>query len=136
MKGDLPMSKINEEELVEKALSAMKNAYVPYSKFPVGACAITADGKEITGCNIENASYGLTVCAERVTLFKAFSEGKKDIIALAVAGEVEEPISPCGACRQVISELAPQAVVYLSNRDGSKVKRMTVEELLPYGFKL
>jgi cytidine deaminase len=102
----------------------------------VGACAVTADGEEITGCNIENASYGLTVCAERVSLFKAYSEGKRDIVALVVAAEVDEPVSPCGACRQVISELAPKATVYLTNKDGSKVKKMTVEELLPYGFKL
>ena len=130
------MPEIDERELIKKALSAMKNAYVPYSRFPVGACAITADGEEITGCNIENASYGLTVCAERVTLFKAYSEGKRDIVALAVAAQVEEPVSPCGACRQVISELAPKATVYLTNKDGSKVKKMTVEELLPYGFTL
>lgn len=130
------MIKINEKELVEKALSAMKNAYVPYSKFPVGACALTAGGEEVSGCNIENASYGLTVCAERVTLFKAYSEGKKDIVALAVAANVDEPVSPCGACRQVIAELAPSAVIYLSNKDGSKIKTMTVEELLPYAFRL
>lgn len=130
------MREINEKELIKKALSAMKNAYVPYSKFPVGACAVNADGEEITGSNIENASYGLTVCAERVSLFKAYSEGKRDIVALAVAAEVEEPVSPCGACRQVILELAPKATVYLTNKDGSKVKKMTVEELLPYGFKL
>ncbi|MDD4568804.1 MAG: cytidine deaminase [Tepidanaerobacteraceae bacterium] len=127
---------MDEKKLVKKALSAMKNAYVPYSRFPVGACAVTADGEEITGSNIENASYGLTVCAERVTLFKAYSDGKRDIVALAVAADVEEPVSPCGACRQVISELAPEAIVYLTNKDGSKVKKMTVEELLPYGFKL
>lgn len=130
------MEKIDEKRLINKALSAMENAYVPYSHFPVGACAVTADGEEITGCNIENASYGLTLCAERVTLFKAYSEGKKDIVALAVAAKVDEPVSPCGACRQVILELAPKATVYLTNKDGSKVKKMTPEELLPYGFTL
>ncbi|HHV19873.1 MAG TPA: cytidine deaminase [Thermoanaerobacterales bacterium] len=130
------MPEIDEKKLIKKALSAMENAYVPYSGFPVGACAVTTDGEEITGSNIENASYGLTVCAERVSLFKAYSEGKRDIIALAVAANVNEPVSPCGACRQVISELAPEATVYLTNKDGSKVKKMTVEELLPYGFKL
>lgn len=130
------MPEIDENRLIKKALAAMKNAYVPYSRFPVGACAVTAGGEEITGCNIENASYGLAVCAERVTLFKAYSEGKRDIAALAVAAQVEEPVSPCGACRQVISELAPKAVIYLTNKDGSKVKKMTVEQLLPYGFKL
>lgn len=130
------MSQIDERELVNKALFAMKNAYVPYSQFPVGACAVTAGGGTITGCNIENASYGLTVCAERVTLFKAYSEGNRDIVAMAVAAKTEEPVSPCGACRQVISELAPKAIVYLSNKDGSRVKKMTVKELLPYSFNL
>ena len=101
------MQNIDEKRLINKALSAMENAYAPYSNFPVGACEKTSDGEEIIGCNIENASYGLSMCAERVTLFKAYSEGKKDIVALAVAANVEEPVSPCGACRQVISELAP-----------------------------
>jgi cytidine deaminase len=128
--------KIDENKLIEKAVSAKKFAYVPYSHFPVGACALCSDGSEITGCNIENSSYGLTMCAERVTLFKARSEGKEDIVAMAVAADVDEPVSPCGACRQVMLELAPKAVIYLSNRDGSRVRRMTVEELLPYGFRL
>ncbi|ADL07365.1 cytidine deaminase [Thermosediminibacter oceani] len=127
---------IDEKRLVEKAVAAMKNAYVPYSRFRVGACALASDGSEFTGCNIENASYGLTICAERVALYKAYSEGKRDIVALAVAAEVEEPVSPCGACRQVILELAGNAVVILSNRDGSRVMRTTPGELLPYGFKL
>ncbi|MCG1011839.1 cytidine deaminase [Tepidanaerobacter sp. GT38] len=130
------MQKIDEKRLISKALAAMENAYAPYSNFPVGACALTSDGEEIMGCNIENASYGLSMCAERVALFKAHSEGKKDIVALAVAAKVDEPVSPCGACRQVILELAPKATVYLSNKDGSKVKKMTPEELLPYGFTL
>ncbi|WP_422444772.1 cytidine deaminase [Thermoanaerobacterium sp. DL9XJH110] len=128
--------KIDENKLIEKAVSAKKFAYAPYSHFPVGACVLCSDGSEITGCNIENSSYGLTMCAERVTLFKARSEGKEDIVAMAVAADVDEPVSPCGACRQVMLELAPKAVIYLSNRDGSRVRRMTVEELLPYGFRL
>lgn len=130
------MLKAWEKKLVEKAIAAMDKAYIPYSKFPVGACAMSYDGLEFTGCNIENASYGLTMCAERVALFKAYSEGKRDILALAIAADIDEPISPCGACRQVISELAEEATIYLSNRDGSKVKKVTVKELLPYGFKL
>jgi len=130
------MQRVDEKRLISKALTAMGNAYAPYSNFPVGACVLTVDGEEIMGCNIENASYGLSMCAERVALFKAYSEGKKDIVALAVAAKVDEPVSPCGACRQVILELAPKATVYLSNKDGSKVKKMTPEELLPYGFTL
>lgn len=124
------------KELIKKAKLAMSNSYVPYSKFPVGACAISNDGELITGCNIENASYGLTICAERVTLFKAYSEGITDIKALVVIGNTSEPISPCGACRQVISELAGDAVLYLSNHDASKIKKVTIDELLPYRFKL
>lgn len=127
---------IDVKDLVQRAIDAKEQAYVPYSNFRVGACALTSDGTMITGANIENASYGLTVCAERVTLFRAYAEGRRDIVALAVTADVEEPVSPCGACRQVISELAEGAVVYLANRDGTKVKTMTVEELLPYGFKL
>ena len=130
------MYDFDKRELVKKAIEAMKNAYIPYSKFPVGACVKTSDGAEFTGNNVENASYGLSMCAERVALFKAYSEGKRDIVALAVAANVDEPISPCGACRQVILELAGKAEVYLSNRDGSKVKKMMPEELLPYGFEL
>jgi len=127
---------VDEKMLVEKAIKAMENAYAPYSGFRVGACALASDGSEFTGSNIENASYGLTVCAERVALFKAYSEGKRNIVALAVAAGVDEPVSPCGACRQVILELAPEAIVLLSNRDGSKVMRTSPKELLPYGFKL
>lgn len=124
------------KKLVQKAISAMKNAYTPYSHFPVGACVLSSDGCEYTGCNIENASFGLTICAERVALFKAYSEGKREIVALAIAADVDEPISPCGACRQVISELAENANIYLSNRDGSKIKNASSEELLPYKFTL
>ncbi|KXG77533.1 Cytidine deaminase [Fervidicola ferrireducens] len=127
---------MDEKLLIKKAVKAMENAYAPYSGFKVGACVLTSDGTEFTGCNIENASFGLTVCAERVALFKAYSEGKRDIIALAVAADVDEPVSPCGACRQVMMELSPDALVILSNRDGSKVMRTGPGELLPYGFKL
>lgn len=130
------MPKFDEKTLVQKAIRAMDNAYIPYSEFPVGACAISSDGTIVTGCNIENASYGLTLCAERVTLFKAYSDGIRDIKALAVAANTDEPVSPCGACRQVILELAKDATIYLSNRDGSKILKMTSDELLPYGFKL
>lgn len=130
------MIKKHEEKLIKKAINAMNNSYVPYSKFPVGACAISTDGKFITGCNIENASYGLTMCAERVTLFKAYSEGIRDIKALAIAANTDEPISPCGACRQVMSELAKDATIYLLNYDASKIKKVTIDELLPYSFKM
>lgn len=130
------MIEVDIKKLVERARWAMNNSYVPYSKFPVGACAISNDGKLITGSNIENASYGLTMCAERVALFKAYSEGITNIKALAVVGNTLEPISPCGACRQVISELAGDVILYLSNKNASKIKKVTIDELLPYRFKL
>ncbi|SHM81898.1 cytidine deaminase [Caldanaerovirga acetigignens] len=127
---------MEEKRLIKKAQKAMEKAYAPYSGFRVGACVLTSDGVEFTGCNIENASYGLTVCAERVAIFKAYSEGKRNIDALAVVADIDEPVSPCGACRQVMLELLPNALIILSNRDGSKIMRTRPEELLPYGFKL
>ena len=124
------------KKLTEAAVSAMENAYVPYSHFKVGAALLLKDGRVILGCNIENASYGLCNCAERTALFKAYSEGitKDDIVAMSIAGATDNPISPCGACRQVMSELLyKDTKVYLTNLKGD-VKEMTVEELLPYSF--
>ena len=124
-------------ELIEKAIEGRKNAYVPYSNFMVGAAVLLKDGTIITGCNVENASYGLSMCAERNTLFKMVSMGyrKEDTVAMAVGGDTEGPISPCGACRQVMVELLnPNTKIYLANLQG-KVKEMTLEELLPYSFK-
>ena len=124
------------KKLLEAAVGAMKNAYVPYSHFQVGAAILLKDGSIITGCNIENASYGLCNCAERTTLFKAYSDGvkKSDIVAMSIAGATDGPISPCGACRQVMAELLNlNTPVYLTNVKGD-VKETTVEELLPYSF--
>ena len=123
-------------KLLEAAVNAMENAYVPYSKFKVGAAVLLKNGEIITGCNIENASYGLCNCGERTALFKTYSLGyrKEDIVALSVAGATDGPISPCGACRQVMAELMkPDAKVYLTNTNFD-VKETTVEELLPYSF--
>ncbi|MGB9813323.1 MAG: cytidine deaminase [Thermovenabulum sp.] len=125
-----------ERELVLEAIRAKNNAYAPYSKFKVGAAVSTKNGKVYNGCNIENASFGLTVCAERVALFKAYSEGEREIDVIAVTADVDEPVSPCGACRQVILELAKGARILLSNKDGSKILATKPEELLPYGFVL
>ena len=124
------------KKLTEAAISAMNNAYVPYSHFKVGAALLLKDGRVVLGCNIENASYGLCNCAERTALFKAYSEGitKDDIVAMSVAGATDGPISPCGACRQVMAELLHKNTpVYLTNLKGD-VKETTVEELLPYSF--
>ena len=124
------------KKLTEAAISAMNNAYVPYSHFKVGAALLLKDGRVVLGCNIENASYGLCNCAERTALFKAYSEGitKDDIVAMSIAGATDNPISPCGACRQVMAELLHKNTpVYLTNLKGD-VKETTVEELLPYSF--
>lgn len=111
----------------------MKNAYAPYSKFHVGSAILSSSGKIYTGCNIENASYGLTVCAERVALFKALSEGERHFKAIAiVAGK--NPAYPCGACRQVLYEFAPDTVIIVLEE--GKVKSYTLNELLPRGFLL
>lgn len=123
-------------ELIAAAKEAYQNAYAPYSKFPVGAALKLKDGSVISGANVENASFGLTNCAERSALFAAFSKGyrREDIEAIVVVANTERPISPCGACRQVISELMPQdaQVILLSNKD--EVKTYTVKQLLPYSF--
>ena len=124
------------KKLTDAAVKAMENAYVPYSKFKVGAALLLKNGEIITGCNIENASYGLCNCGERTAMFRAYALGyrKDDIVALSVAGATDGPISPCGACRQVMAELLrPETPVYLTNVKGD-VKETSVEELLPYSF--
>ncbi|MGM9886139.1 MAG: cytidine deaminase [Lactococcus sp.] len=127
--------KATNQDLFEAARVASSHAYVPYSHFPVGAALVSADGHVIKGCNIENASFGLTNCAERTAVFKAVSEGIKEFKALAIYGETAEPISPCGACRQVLVEFCPADMpVYLVSKD-MKVKETTVGELLPYSFQ-
>lgn len=121
-------------ELVSAAKDAQAHAYVPYSHFRVGAALLTASGEIISGCNIENASYGLTNCAERTAFFKAISEGKTEFTHLVVIGDTADAISPCGACRQVMVEhCAPEMPVTLCNQSGD-VKEMTVAELMPYSF--
>ena len=127
---------INEKMLLEAAVDARKNAYVPYSHFKVGAALLLKNGRIITGCNVENASYGLSMCGERNAMFKAYTEGyrKEDIVALAIAADTLGPVSPCGACRQVMAELlALDTKVYLTNLKGD-LKIMTVDELIPYIF--
>jgi cytidine deaminase len=120
--------------LIDLAKKASEHAYIPYSHFPVGAAILCEDGTVYQGCNIENASYGLTNCAERTAIFKAVSEGHRDFKEMAIYAHTERPISPCGACRQVMSEfLKPDTKVTLISRDSQTVV-MTVEELLPYYF--
>lgn len=124
----------DKSKWVELAKASYAKAYVPYSNFPVGACLITTSGKVYTGVNIENASYGLTNCAERTAIFKAVSEGNLDFQHLVVAGETDQPISPCGACRQVLVEFCePGMPVTLVSKTG-ELKETTIAELLPYSF--
>lgn len=118
-------------ELVELARGARSHAYAPYSKFAVGAALLTADGTVVTGCNVENASFGLTCCAERVALFHAVSQGHREFSAIAVV--TETGASACGACRQVLREFAPDLVLYLARSDGTYRQR-SLDELLPDSF--
>ena len=121
-------------ELIDLAIETSKNAYVPYSHFPIGAVLVANDGSIYTGVNIENASFSLTNCGERTAIFKAVSEGQRDFSELIVYGETEKPISPCGACRQVMVEFfKPDLKVTLVAKDKTTVE-MTVGELLPYSF--
>ncbi|KAM3842427.1 cytidine deaminase [Diretmus argenteus] len=122
------------KQLVAKSLQARDEAYCPYSRFPVGAALLTADGAIVTGCNVENASYGLTVCAERVAIQKAVVEGHRQFTAIAVACEIKDRfVGPCGACRQVLMEFGSDWVVYLTKPDGS-YKETSLRELLPQAF--
>lgn len=131
MKGS---SELNLEQLIAESKIAMEKAYVPYSKFKVGAALLTAEGKVYHGCNIENAAYSMTNCAERTALFKAYSEGERNFTQLVVVADTERPVPPCGACRQVITELCPKDMkVVLTNLKGD-IKELTLEELLPGAF--
>ena len=124
------------EELYEKAYEGYLNSYSPYSKFKVGAAILLKNGQYIIGTNVENASYGLSNCAERSALFQAYSLGyrKFDILKIMIIGNTEQPVSPCGACRQVISELMrPECDVILTNLY-KDIKILKVKELLPYSF--
>ncbi|GIQ62209.1 cytidine deaminase [Paenibacillus cisolokensis] len=123
-----------KERLIQEAIEARKRAYAPYSGFQVGA-AVMADGKVYRGCNVENASYGLTNCAERTAVFKAVSEGARRIEAVAVVADTEGPVSPCGACRQVLAEFCDsETVVYLANIRG-EAEEWTIGRLLPGAFR-
>ena len=122
-----------ERELTELAVAMLDRAYVPYSHFPVGAALECEDGAVYTGCNIENASYGLTNCAERTAAFKAVSEGHRNFTRIVIAGRCEDYCWPCGACRQVLNEFGgPEMDVVCLNGAGDAV-RMKLAELLPHG---
>ncbi|MBN1430242.1 MAG: cytidine deaminase [Anaerolineae bacterium] len=121
------------EKLVEQAMQISRNAYCPYSKFPVGAAVLTERGDIFTGCNVENASLGLTVCAERNAVFHMIAEGQQQIVVVVVYTPTPTPSAPCGACRQVINEFGPAAQI-ICVCDGPDRLQVSLAELLPNSF--
>jgi len=134
--GKQSLSTEQRHELMRAAEGATKNAYAPYSEFRVGAAILTASGEMFSGCNVENASYGMTNCAERTAIFSAVAKSgpELEIVAVAVAKASGVPCSPCGACRQVIYEFGPDAIILFQGANGPKEAHIT--ELLPEGFRL
>ena len=120
--------------LIEEAMEAREAAYTPYSNFKVGALVIDEKGRRFKGCNIENASYGLSNCGERTAIFKAVSEGMKKIKIIVVVADTKGPVSPCGACRQVINEFADSDTIIILANLKKEYEIWNVEKLLPYGF--
>ena len=130
------MEEALEKELVRRALVARDTAYAPYSGFRVGAALLAADGRVFTGCNVENASYGATCCAERTAAFKAISEGALEFLGIAIASYDEKPCVPCGICRQVIFEFAAPGFLYLTVSADGSYERRRMDEILPNAFHL
>lgn len=126
---------MNDLKLLEMAEKAMENAYAPYSKFKVGAALLCADGTVFTGCNVENSSFGATICAERTAVCKAVSEGRRDFEAIAIVSSEGGKTFPCGICRQVLGEFSPQMRIILRDEDGAHVS-YPFGELLPNFFSL
>ena len=124
---------MTDQALVDLAFSMLERSYVPYSHFPVGAALECSDGTVFTGCNIENAAYSPTICAERTAVAKAVSEGHRDFVRIVVAGKCEDYCVPCAVCRQVLYEFAPDMEVISLNGKGEELTR-TLRELLPHGF--
>jgi cytidine deaminase len=125
---------MTDQELMNKAKEAYLQAYAPYSHFFVGAALLTAEGKVFQGCNIENASYGATNCAERTAIFKAVSEGERNFSKIAIAAKDGSTAYPCGICLQVMNEFMPEVEVLLEV--DNEIKTFGLKELLPYGFQL
>ena len=124
---------MTDRQLINQAVQASRNAYVPYSHFAVGAALECRDGTVFTGCNVENAALGSTICAERTAACKAVSEGHRDFDTIVIAGRSEDYCVPCGTCRQVMMEFAPELTVICLNKKGES-KKFALKELLPYGF--
>jgi len=127
------LSEQDIQSLIETATAARTQSLAPFSHFLVGAALRTKDGKVFTGCNVESASYGLTVCAERVAIWKALSEGERDFTNLVIVADTEQLTPPCGTCRQIIWEFAKQATIVLANLRGQK-EEVSIRELLPRAF--
>ena len=125
--------RVDWDALLAAARAARERAYAPYSRFLVGAALLAADGRIYPGCNVENASYGLTVCAERTAFFGAVASGQRAFVALALVTDVSPPAMPCGACRQVLRELAPDLPLVAANLVGERTET-TLAELLPHSF--
>lgn len=129
--------KIDPKKLVAAAAKARQGSVSPYSRFKVGAALLTKRGEIIGGANVESASYGLTCCAERIALFKALTEGRSGFVAVAVVARWDGGPMPCGACRQLLAEYAPDAAVFIADSDNLKaIRTFTVKELLPSAFTL
>ena len=125
---------MTDQELVERAFAMHQFSYAPYSKFPVGAALLCEDGTVFTGCNVENAAFGSAICAERTALLKAVSEGHRDdFVRIAIAGNSEDYCWPCGSCRQVLFEFAPDLECLIAKKGGDYVK-LSLRELLAHGF--
>lgn len=122
------------DKILESAEESKNMSYSPYSKFRVGASLLTKDGKIYNGANIENASYGLTICAERAAIFKAVLEGEKNFKAIAISSDSDDYISPCGACRQVLAEFCSPELDVIMMKDLSDYKIVKLKDLLPYSF--
>lgn len=123
-------------ELIDEAIEARKNAYVKYSNFAVGAVVVDENGKHFKGVNVENASYGLTNCGERTAIFTAVTNGMKKISIICIVADTSGPVSPCGACRQVIKEFSDNETIIILANLKRNYKIITVDELLPFGFEL
>lgn len=132
MKSKVELNEAVRRELIELAIQAQQYAYAPYSQYRVGAALLTVSGKRYTGCNVENAAYPTSLCAERVAIYKAVSEGEREFVAVAVV--TANGGSPCGSCRQVMAEFGLETVVLIADAEGHLLQEMTVEELLPGAF--
>lgn len=125
---------MNKEQLINQAKAARKNAYTPYSAFPVGAALLAHSGEIYTGCNIENAAYPVTCCAERVSIFAAVAQGETTFKEMAIIADTPRPVSPCGSCRQVMSEFFDaDTVIHMANLNGD-ITTASIDKLLPFSF--